>query len=218
MDIASEINAIARETGHRQIPAGDGRTAILRRAFDAPIEDVWDAITNPNRIRRWFLPVSGELRPGGAYQLEGNAGGTILQCEQPRRLRLTWVYGENVTERDISEVDVRLSEANGQTLVELDHAAVVDPAWWDQYGPGAVGVGWDLTMLGLSLHLKGESIGDPREWEGSAEAREFMTESSLAWGEALRASGATSEEVENAVRNTTAFYAPDPSGAEPADG
>jgi uncharacterized protein YndB with AHSA1/START domain len=48
----------------------------ITQVYAAPVEDVWDACTNPARIPRWFLPVSGELRLGGRYQLEGNAGGT----------------------------------------------------------------------------------------------------------------------------------------------
>ena len=44
---------------------------------------MWDACTDPERIGRWFLPVSGDLRLGGRYQLEGNAGGEILRCEPP---------------------------------------------------------------------------------------------------------------------------------------
>ena len=72
------------------MPAGEGRTVVLRRRYAAAVEDVWDAITDPERIGRWFLPVSGDFRPGGTYQLEGNAGGTILRCERaaPARAEL----------------------------------------------------------------------------------------------------------------------------------
>ncbi len=210
IDIVNEIHAVRRETGHRRIPAGDGRTVLLRRTYRAPIEDVWDAITDPDRINRWFLPVTGDLRLGGRYQLKGNAGGEILRCEPPHLLTVTWVFGENPTEVDVSEVEVRLSSgAQGETVFELEHTAVVDAERWAEFGPGAVGVGWDLTVLGLGLHLRGESIEEPHAWEESAEAKEFMTESSKAWGAALEAAGATSAEVATAVDNTTKFYAPD---------
>ncbi len=65
-----------------------------------------------------------------------------------------------------SEVEVRLAaEGNERTLFELEHVAVVPPEMWDRFGPGAVGVGWDLTVLGLGLHLRGGSIGDPSAWQ-----------------------------------------------------
>ena len=77
--------------------------------YDAPIEDVWDALTDPERIGRWFLPISGDYRLGGRYQFEGNAGGEIVACERPHRLRVTWVYGEAASPADVSEVELRLS-------------------------------------------------------------------------------------------------------------
>src|SRR5947207_12183574 len=116
MDIASEIKAIHRTVGARDTPAGEARTAQLRRTYDASIEDVWDAITDPDRVSRWFLPVNGHLRPGGRYQLQGNAGGEILRCEPPRLLRVSWIFGEPDPD-GISEVEVRLSEdAGGGTV------------------------------------------------------------------------------------------------------
>ena len=83
MDVDKEARAIERAVGQRTMPAGEARTVLLQRTYDAPVEDVWDAITDPQRIARWFLPVTGDLRLGGTYQLEGNAGGKILRCEPP---------------------------------------------------------------------------------------------------------------------------------------
>ena len=71
-----------------------------------------------------------------------------------------------------------LIQKNGDTLFELEHAAVPDPNLWGKFGPGAVGVGWDLTLLGLALHLQGGSIEDPEAWGLTPEARELMIRSS----------------------------------------
>ena len=54
-DIANWLAATHREVGCRRIGAGEARSALMRRRYDAPIEDVWDAITDPDRIGRWFL-------------------------------------------------------------------------------------------------------------------------------------------------------------------
>ena len=43
------------------------KTLLIRRTYDAAPEDVWDALTDPDRIVRWFLPVTGDLRPGGRF-------------------------------------------------------------------------------------------------------------------------------------------------------
>lgn len=206
-DFVDQINEMHREVGSRATSEGEAHTVLLRRTYDAAVEDVWDACTDPERISRWFLPVSGDLKPGGHYQLEGNAGGEILRCEPPELLRVSWLFGENP---GFSEVQVRLrSEGGERTTFELEHVAVVPQEMWDQYGPGAVGVGWDLGLLGLGLHLAGGRIEDPSAWEASDEARECMTRSSEAWGEAYRASGAPEDVAAAAVRGTTGFYVPE---------
>jgi uncharacterized protein YndB with AHSA1/START domain len=207
-DIVDQINHIRRQVGSRTVAEGDARTLVLRRTYDATVEDVWDACTDPERIGRWFLPVSGDLKLGGHYQLEGNAGGEILRCEPPQLLKVSWLFGED---SGFSEVELRLTAEDEaeRTTVELEHVAVVPPEMWDQFGPGAVGVGWDLMMLGLGLHLSGDTIDDLATWQESDEAREFMTRSSEAWGEAYGASGAPSDVVAAAVRSTTGFYAPE---------
>jgi uncharacterized protein YndB with AHSA1/START domain len=211
IDIVREIEAVHREVGEGRVPAGVGRAVRLRRDYDAPIDDVWDALTNPERIGRWFLPLSGEYRVGGRYQFEGNAGGEIVACERPHRLKVTWVYGEVTSDADVSEVEVRLSAVDGgATRFELEHTAIVPEDRWAEYGPGAVGVGWDGGLLGLSLHLRGGSVGDPEAWQLSAEGRDFASRSSQAWGEANLAAGADPAVAARAAANTLAFYAPDP--------
>jgi uncharacterized protein YndB with AHSA1/START domain len=211
IDIAREIGAVQREVGEGQTPAGVGKSVRLRRDYNAPIEDVWDALTNPERIGRWFLPISGDYRIGGRYQFEGNAGGEILACERPNMLKASWIYGEPASEADGSIVEVHLSTVeSGATRFELVHTAVVPEEFWWQYGPGAVGVGWEGGLLGLELHLRGGSVGDPEAWQLSDEGRRFNTLSSEGWGEAQRAAGADDETVARAVANTTAFYVPDP--------
>ena len=201
---------------HRAVRAGGGgageddgasRTVLLRRAFPAPVEDVWDACTTAERIGRWLMPVSGDLRLGGRYQLQGNAGGEVLRCEPPRLLRVTWGMGDGPA----SEVEVRLSPGDGaETIFELEHTAAVDPAMWDHYGPGAVGVGWDLALLGLFLYLSTgqDRPEDPGAWATSPEAREFIARSSQAWGAAFRQAGAPESKAAAAAAETTAFYTP----------
>ena len=212
IDIVHEIEAVQREVGRGRIAAGEGRSLRLHRTYDAQIEDVWDALTSAERITRWFLPITGDLHVGGRYQLEGNAGGQILVCEPPQRFRLTWAYGETASPADVSELEVRLTESeDGTTALDLEHTAIVPDEMWGEYGPGAVGVGWDQALLGLSRHLKtGGSIADPAAWQLSDEGRDFTIRSSSAWGAANEAAGADPAVAAKGVANTTAFYAPPP--------
>lgn len=201
MDIVDEINQ-----AHRELLDGERKVVTLRRRYDADAEDVWDACTNAERLGRWFMPVTGDLRPGGTYQIEGNAGGEILRCEPPRLLRISWLYGEDP---GFSEVEMRLSGEDGGTLLELRHTAEVPPEMWSGYGPGAVGVGWDLAVLGLGLHLSGAPKVEEHTFHQTDEGRRFITASSQAWGRAYEAAGGPPGQVAATVAATTAFYAPE---------
>jgi uncharacterized protein YndB with AHSA1/START domain len=66
IDITRAIEAVHRVTGDGSTAAGAGRFVRLERDYDAPIDDVWDALTNPERIGRWFLPISGTIAWAGA--------------------------------------------------------------------------------------------------------------------------------------------------------
>jgi uncharacterized protein YndB with AHSA1/START domain len=104
IDVTGQINAVRRRVGTRVLEAGEARTVTISQTYRAAIEDVWDACTNAERIPRWFLPVSGELKLGGRYQLEGNAGGTIERCDPPHSFSATWEYGG-----EVSWIEVRLT-------------------------------------------------------------------------------------------------------------
>jgi uncharacterized protein YndB with AHSA1/START domain len=208
IDIVREIQATQREVRAASLGGADGWTIQLQRTLDAPIEDVWDAFTSPERIGRWFLPISGDYRLGGRYQFEGNAGGEIVECSRPNRLKVTWVYGDPGSAPP-SEVVVGLTpDGDERTILRFEHTAVVPDEFWGQYGPGAVGVGWDGGLLGLSLHLAGGSVADPMAWQLSDEGRAFYTQSAAAWGAASAAAGEDAETVSRQVANTTEFYAP----------
>ena len=193
MDVAEQINAVSRRVG-------DG-SVVLKRGFVAEIEDLWGALTDPERLREWFLPVSGDLELGGRYQLEGNAGGEVLACRRPELLRVSWEYGEAPR----SVVEARLRGVRGGTFLEVEHSGLDDEAQWDQFGPGAVGVGWDLTLLGLGLHLMRQK--NPEGWSESEEAREYFAASSRAWAAAHEAAGEDPEQAAAAAQRTAAAYA-----------
>ncbi|WP_406045564.1 SRPBCC family protein [Micromonospora sp. NBC_00898] len=206
IDVIGQISAVERTVGSRTLPAGQARVSIISQTYDAPVEDVWDACTSAERIPRWFLPISGDLRLGGRYQLEGNAGGTIERCDPPHGFTATWEYGD-----EVSWIEVRLSPAGeGRTRFELEHVAHVDDQRWAEFGPGAVGVGWDMGLLGLASHLAADGSGvapaDAAAWMGSDEGRRFMTLSSERWGEASVAAGTPADEARAAAARTTAAY------------
>ena len=83
MDIDAQLDAVERgmTTGTRD--GADTFVQTVAQTYPAPIDDVWDALTSAERLPRWFLPVSGDLRLGGRYAIEGNASGTVETCDAP---------------------------------------------------------------------------------------------------------------------------------------
>ena len=190
------------------------RIAVARRTSPADQADLWSALTDAERIPRWFLPVTGELRVGGRYQTEGNAGGLVERCEEPESFAVTWEFGEQV-----SWLEVRLTPGDAGTTLELVHEAPVDPEFWRQFGPGAVGVGWDLALMGLGLHLQTGEAVDPSFGETfavSPEGVDFVRQAATGWADAAVADGGEPGPAREAAERTVAFYTTvpeDPSNA-----
>ena len=208
IDVTSQINSVRRTVGSRVLEAGEARTVTISRVYDTDVDDLWDACTNPERIPRWFLPVKGELKVGGSYQLEGNAGGTVQRCDPPKSFAATWEFGGQV-----SWIEVRLTAEGEGTRFELEHVAHVDDHW-DEFGPGAVGIGWDGALVGLVLHLAapGTTV-DPEAamaWMMSPEGIRFMTASNEAWYEADVAAGADPAKARAAADRTLKAYTTPP--------
>jgi len=204
IDVTQQINAVQRQVGTRVLEAGEARTVVISQSYDAAIEDVWDACTNPERIPRWFLPITGELKVGGRYQLQGNAGGTIERCDPPTSFAATWEFGGQV-----SWIEVRLVAEPGVTRLVLEHIAQVDDERWAEFGPGAVGVGWDMGFVGLAIHLSSGQAVDPGEgaaWAASADGRRFMSLASQRWYDASIAAGTDEAAARAAADRTLAAY------------
>lgn len=198
IDIIAELDEVRRRVHAGE--QGDQVAVRLERTYRADVEDVWDALTDPERLARWFLPVTGDLRVGGKFATEGNADGEILGCDRPSRLVLTWGAPESV-------VTVELAVADGRsTVLTLEHSvtATLVP---DAGGALHVGPGWDDALVALALHVRGTDPADPVAFQSSPEVLAYNQGVVQAWEAALRESGmATEEQTRAAVAVATAQF------------
>lgn len=208
MDVAAQVNAVRRSIEQTVRSGRPARVLVVERELDGPVERVWQAVSDPDQLQRWFLKVRGDERrdyalyEGGPYELAGNASGVILTCEAPSRLLLTWEFGG-----DTSWVEVHLTPSEqdaGRSVLTLVQTASVDERSWAQFGPGAVGVGWDLALLALARYLQGRLLGE--SWAGSDIGHSFISAASLAWGKASILAGTPLDDAAAAVQRTTAAY------------
>ena len=173
-------------------------TVVVERRYPYAIDELWDAVTNPERLPRWFAPVSGDLHEGGRYAIEGNASGTITTCTPPEKLELTWEFGGG-----ISWVTAVLTAVGEQTDLRVEHLAEVTDHW-RMYGAGAGGVGWDLFLYGLDEYLRTDEAVAQREQ--GPEIADFIRESGRAWCVAEVASGESEAAAQERRDKTIAFY------------
>ena len=105
---------------------------LTTRSFDAPLALVFDVLTKPEHVRRWFAPFtcvmaecSIDLRVGGAYHLvfvtedgtECSFRGTYLALEPPTRTVQTWRFDGWPDAEAVETVD--LDETDGVTTVTM---------------------------------------------------------------------------------------------------
>ena len=94
----------------------DGRQRLeFHRSWPDPVEDVWSALTEPDRMARWIGTYDGERAPGGtgtftmtAEQESVGEPLRIVECDRPRRLVVEWVGQDDwVLEVDLWSEDDR---------------------------------------------------------------------------------------------------------------
>jgi uncharacterized protein YndB with AHSA1/START domain len=209
IEVHEQIAAVRRRVVRATADGREREGVELEQELPTSAADLWDAITSAERVPRWFLPVAGDLREGGRYALEGNAEGTVERCTPPESFVLTWEFGG-----DVSRVVVRVAPAGpDRATLSLEHLAAAGHPSWDTFGPGAGGVGWDLSLLGLALYVGSRGAFDPEAgttWAGEDDGARFVALSGEAWHDADVAAGADPGAARAAADRTIAAYTEEP--------
>jgi uncharacterized protein YndB with AHSA1/START domain len=115
-----------------------GRLLRIERTFPAPAEDVFDAWTDPEVMRRWFHPFPGwdtpeaesELQVGGQVRVvmrrpdgtEAGARGEYRLIDRPHRLVMSWAFDDDPSNEQL--IELSFSESEGSTTVLMVNSGI----------------------------------------------------------------------------------------------
>jgi uncharacterized protein YndB with AHSA1/START domain len=147
----------------------------LERTFDASAEEVFDAWTNPEVLRRWWAAGADwrtptaevDLRVGGRYRLSmedpaseklHTVGGEYHEVERPRRLVYSWCWEQETDEPEhVSTVTVEFRDDGERTTVVLEHTGLASPTSRDGHGHG-----WEACLENLHTRVLTRALDTPR--------------------------------------------------------
>jgi uncharacterized protein YndB with AHSA1/START domain len=149
----------------------DPSWVVFSRTFRAPVEDVWAAVTEPDRLERWIGTWGGDPASGQVlFTMTAEGEGTqpvvnvIEECRPPYLLQVSFTE-----EGQPWVLRLELREADGVTTLDFAQR-ITDPELGASYGPGweyyldrlvvaqeggdAATVQWDDYFPGMSDHYR----------------------------------------------------------------
>jgi uncharacterized protein YndB with AHSA1/START domain len=134
----------------------DGKGIVrMKSRYETDIDDLWSALTDPQRLARWYGKVEGDLRVGGEFtafvsgsQWEGR--GRIDACLPPSKLEVT-MWEEGGPE---SVVAAELVADGDDTILVIERRGIPQDKLY------AYGAGWHVHVEDLVSYLSGEESAD----------------------------------------------------------
>ena len=151
----SDRTKVARTLG--SLRAADGKAVVhMEDHYRTNLDDLWSALTDPERLARWVAKVDGDLQLGSAFRASFTSGwegpGRVDVCEPPRRLLVTLSPGQD--DQTVIEVEL-VPDGDLIRLVLEERGLPVD-------GVAGHGAGWQAHVEDLAAHLAGRASADWR--------------------------------------------------------
>lgn len=148
----------------------DAPALTLERVYRTDPADLWEAVTDPDRLARWFGEIVTVPRtPGDTLAVRLGAGGgpddvaegTLTACEAPALLACDWEHGGTR-----SRVEVTLTPTHpGATLLRLHHTRLAPTHLLGHGG------GWEAGLAVLAGQLAGDTVPLDPDRRRALEAR-----------------------------------------------
>lgn len=134
---------------------GAGVRLVFRRSYDASAAEVWDALTDPGRLARWFGSWTGDPSSGTVSMTMTDEGE-----QQPTTVRVRSCRPPELLEVEVAgpegpwPLSVRLVEVAGRTQLTFVHELA------EPYDAGSIGPGWQYYLDRLGAVLAGTPLPD----------------------------------------------------------
>lgn len=136
--------------------ADDKGVVRMEGRYDTDIDDLWSALTDPQRLARWIAAVDGDLRLHGEFRASFTSGwegpGRVDVCDPPRRLLVTMAPGGD----DETVIEAELVAEGDQTQLAVEERGL------PLEEVAAHGAGWQAHMEDLVAHVAGRGRADWR--------------------------------------------------------
>jgi uncharacterized protein YndB with AHSA1/START domain len=148
----------ARILGSLRSAGGKGIVHVEDR-FDTDADGLWQALTDPSRLARWYGEVEGDLRAGGEFRARvfdsGLWMGRVDACEPTRRLLVTMRDADpQPGQPDKTVIEAQLTADGGQTIL------VIEERGMPLHLLAAYGAGVQIHIEDLAAHIAGQERGD----------------------------------------------------------
>jgi uncharacterized protein YndB with AHSA1/START domain len=156
-----------------QGPDGSTQVRFVRR-LPHPVERVWEALTDPAELRKWWGDVDLDLVDGGRFALrwlntdeDGNAAtldGTVSKLDPPRLLAISAAWGSTGTDDPGTQTTLtwELDPDGDHTLLRFTNTVAAPPGEAGPPGTGAAdtrtAAGWHLHLDALAVVLSGGQV------------------------------------------------------------
>lgn len=130
----------------------------VERVIAAPIEDVWEAWTTAEGLRRWWwagrqdTTYEVDLSVGGTYSIAApSAGiavsGSYLAIDPPNTFEATWVWTDDDGDGPAERIAVSLEPTDGGTVVRVVHTG----PWTTEQPADQYRLGWNHVLDELDV-------------------------------------------------------------------
>jgi uncharacterized protein YndB with AHSA1/START domain len=150
-------------------PDGTTRIRFVRR-LPHPLERVWDALTHPAELRRWWGDADLDLVDGGRFTLrwrntdeDGNAAtldGAISKLDPPRFLEITASWGSTASDAPATHTTLtwELDPEGDHTLLRFTNTVAAPSADDSGTADTTTPAGWHLHLDALADVLSGAAV------------------------------------------------------------